>query len=310
MKIFNNFTVVLLFVSVQTISCQNSNTQPMNYNKLTTEEERVIIHKGTEKPFTGIYTDFKESGVYLCKQCNQPLFASDDKFESHCGWPSFDDQIDGAVTMVPDADGRRTEIVCSGCGGHLGHVFYGEEFTAKDTRYCVNSISLNFSSDTEADENIAYFAAGCFWGVEYYLQKAKGVISATSGYMGGTSEKPTYEEVCTGRSGHAETVKVVFDPTLTDFETLCRLFFEIHDFTQVNRQGPDVGTQYRSAIFYTNSLQKVAATQLIEILEEKGYKVATKLEPATKFWEAEGYHQEYYFKKGGAPYCHSRREIF
>jgi peptide methionine sulfoxide reductase msrA/msrB len=186
----------------------------------------------------------------------------------------------------------------------------GKEFTAKDKRYCVNSISLNFSSDTEADENIAYFAAGCFWGVEYYLQKAKGVISATSGYMGGTSEKPTYEEVCTGRSGHAETVKVVFDPTLTDFETLCRLFFEIHDFTQVNRQGPDVGTQYRSAIFYTNSLQKVAATQLIEILEEKGYKVATKLEPATKFWEAEGYHQEYYFKKGGAPYCHSRREIF
>ncbi len=116
----------------------------MEYNKLTPEEERVLIHKGTERPFTGEYTNNKESGTYVCRRCNTVLYKSEDKFDSHCGWPSFDDEIVGAVKHLPDADGSRIEIVCANCDGHLGHVFKGERFTDKNTRHCVNSISMKF----------------------------------------------------------------------------------------------------------------------------------------------------------------------
>ena len=287
----------------------------MEFNKLTPEEERVIIHKGTEMPFTGEFYKHSEKGTYTCRQCGAALYESADKFNSGCGWPSFDDEIDGAVKRVPDADGRRTEIVCANCGGHLGHVFLGEGFTPKNTRHCVNSISMDFIPEgqekkVEAKTETAIFASGCFWGTEYYLQKEKGVKSTTVGYTGGHVKNPSYEQVCTGRTGHAEAVKVEFDPTQISYEELTRLYFETHDFTQVNRQGPDIGEQYRSVIFYTNEKQKEVAEKLVDVLTKKGYKVATSLEKADEFYEAEKYHQDYYDKTGGTPYCHFKREVF
>ncbi|MGC8803896.1 MAG: bifunctional methionine sulfoxide reductase B/A protein [Bacteroidales bacterium] len=282
----------------------------MQFNKLTPEEERVILHKGTEPPFSGQYVHFDGKGTYLCKRCNAPLYRSEDKFDSHCGWPSFDDEIPGAVKRQPDADGRRTEIVCARCGAHLGHVFEGEGFTPKNVRHCVNSISLQFVEDTPATAEKAIFAGGCFWGVEYYLQKAPGVISTRVGYIGGHVANPTYEQVCTHTTGHAEAVEVTFDPQKTTYEALARLFFEIHDPTQLNRQGPDVGDQYRSEIFYFDEKQKNIAQKLIDQLKAKGYAVVTRVSPATTFYPAEDYHQQYYQHKGTTPYCHFYQKKF
>jgi len=242
----------------------------------------------------------------VCRQCGAALYKSDDKFNSHCGWPSFDDEIAGAVKRTPDADGRRTEITCAACGGHLGHVFIGEALTAKNTRHCVNSVSMQFvpeQTDTPATDT-AIFAGGCFWGVEYYMQKAPGVISTVVGYIGGKGDHPSYQEVCTRLTGYAEAIKVTFDPTKTSFEEVAKLFFEIHDPTQVDRQGPNIGDQYRSAVFYLNDAQKTTTQKLLAQLEQKGLKVATKVVPATKFWMAEEYHQDYYTKKDETPYCH------
>jgi len=283
----------------------------MKYNKLTLEEEQVIIHKGTEKPFSGKYNKHKAKGTYVCKRCNTPLYRSKDKFDSHCGWPSFDDEITGAVKRVPDADGIRTEIICNNCGAHLGHVFQGEGFTDKNVRHCVNSISLKFVPEEEkVKTKKAYFAGGCFWGVEYYFQKEEGVLSTNVGYMGGHIKNPTYQEVCNGATGHDETVEIIFDPSETNFEKLAKLFFEIHDPTQVNHQGPDYGEQYRSAIFYVDDDQKRIAEKLIRILEKKGYKIATEITKSDKFWQAEQYHQDYYQSNGKRPYCHSRIKRF
>ena len=281
----------------------------MKYNNLTQDEKYIIEQKGTEYRFSGIYNDFYEEGVYLCKKCNAPLYKSEDKFKSSCGWPSFDDEIVGAIKKVPDADGRRVEIVCQKCGGHLGHIFEGEGFTSKNIRHCVNSLSLNFKSKKENLKK-AYFAAGCFWGVEFLFQKQIGVLEVVSGYMGGDIENPTYEIVCSGFSGHLEVVEVIFDESIVSYETLAKLFFEIHDFTQTNGQGPDIGTQYLSAIFYCDENQKNIAEELIEQLKKKAYKVATTLRPKVKFYKAESYHQNYYNKSGKTPYCHSYRKVF
>jgi len=284
------------------------NMKNMEYRKLTPEETRVIVNKGTEAPFTGKYEKFDEKGVYVCRRCGAPLFRSNDKFDAHCGWPSFDDAIPGTVKRIPDADGMRTEIECAKCGAHLGHVFLREGFTPKDTRYCVNSISMDFDPSVKADQvkktDTAIFSGGCFWGVEYFLKKAKGVISAEVGYTGGHKDHPTYQEVCSGTTGHLESIEVVFDPALTSYEEITRLFFEIHDPTEWNHQGPDEGEQYRSAIFYLNDDQKQTAEKLIKLLKEKGFNVVTEVRKATKFWKAEDYHQAYYEKNGHTPYCH------
>ena len=300
----------LLVLLAQTACTQQTNTQTMKYNQLTKEEAAVILHKGTERVFTGEYVDNKASGTYVCRQCNAPLYTSKDKFESHCGWPSFDDEIPGAVKRVRDADGRRTEIVCSNCEGHLGHVFTGEGFTEKDTRHCVNSISMKFIPENKTKMEKAYFASGCFWGTEYHFMKAKGVLETTVGYMGGHTEEPTYREVCDGNTGHVETAEIVYDPTKTSFEELLKLYYETHDFEQVGGQGPDIGAQYQSVVFYVNEEQKQMVEKYIKILQDKGYSPATELRAAPRFWPAEDYHQEYYDKKNGTPYCHIYRKIF
>lgn len=295
--------IVLVLLKSCTLSTQET---VMKFNPLTLEEQKVILQKGTEYPFTGKWLNNKKEGTYVCRQCNLALYRSEDKFESNCGWPSFDDEIPGAVKRIPDADGRRTEIVCSNCSGHLGHVFEGEGFTPKNTRHCVNSISMDFIPVMEK----AYFASGCFWGTEYHFMKAKGVKATTVGYMGGHTQAPTYKEVCTGTTGHVEVVEVEYDPAVTSFEEMLKLYYETHDFEQVGGQGPDIGEQYQSVVFYVNESQKALVEKYIGLLNGKGYKVATQLRPAPEFWEAEDYHQEYYDKKNGTPYCHAYRKIF
>lgn len=305
------FTSILMFIGISCVQSQNNKKQEnMAYNKLTPQEEAVIINKGTERPFTGELLNNKQAGTYVCKRCNAPLYRSSDKFESHCGWPSFDDEIKGAVKRVPDADGRRTEIVCANCGAHLGHVFLGEGFTPKNTRHCVNSISMKFVPEVDKNIKKAYFASGCFWGTEYYFMKAKGVVHTAVGYMGGHVDHPTYQQVCQKNTGHLETAEIDYNPTKTSYEELVKLFFETHDFTQTNGQGPDIGPQYLSCIFYSNDEEKAIAEKYINILKLKGYKVATMIKPSSTFWKAEGYHQQYYEVKGDRPYCHKYTKIF
>lgn len=287
----------------------------MSFRTLTPEEERVIVHRGTERPFTGRFLDHKETGFYTCRRCGNALFKSENKFDSGCGWPSFDEEIAGAVTRKPDPDGIRVEIVCAACDGHLGHVFVGEGFTVKNTRHCVNSVSLDFVAadqpiESEKEAAVAIFAGGCFWGVEHLMKQAGGVKFTQVGYTGGDLANPDYKTVCSGVTGHLEAIKIEFDPQITSFETLAKLFFEIHDFSQENGQGPDIGEQYLSAVFYLNNNQKAVAENLIEKLRSMGHKVATRLLAATEFWPAEDYHQNYYDKTGKHPYCHRRRTIF
>ncbi|HNS31610.1 MAG TPA: bifunctional methionine sulfoxide reductase B/A protein [bacterium] len=279
-----------------------------NKKPLNEDEKRVILEKGTEKAFSGKYWNHFEKGTFVCRNCGAQLYRSDDKFDSGCGWPAFDDELAGAVKRQLDADGKRTEIVCAKCGGHLGHVFKGEQYTPKDTRHCVNSLSIKFIPDRKTGK--AVFAAGCFWGVEYHFSKASGVISVKSGYTGGTVSNPSYKQVCSGATGHFEAVEVIYDPSMTTYEELLKLFFEMHDFTLAEGKFPERGNQYLSAIFYSSPGQKKTAENVIRQLQTLGYNVATKLLPASDFWVAEEYHQKYYEKKGSSASCHALRKIF
>lgn len=276
---------------------------------LTREERAVIEDKATERPFTGQYDDFFEPGTYVCKRCGTPLYRSADKFRSPCGWPSFDDEISGAVLRATDADGSRTEIVCSRCGAHLGHVFTGEHFTRKDTRHCVNSVSLKFIPQDHEMKTI-YFAGGCFWGTEHYFRQIRGVVATEVGYANGNTENPTYQEVCTDKTGFAETVKVTYDPAVISLLFLTDLYFKAIDPTSVNKQGIDKGTQYRTGIFYTDEKDKpwiLAAYRR----EEKtvGKSLAVEFLPLKNFYKAEEYHQDY-LHKNPQGYCHLPLELF
>lgn len=303
--------IVLIALNIGLVACKEDVSMGETYNSLTAEEERVIVNKGTEAPFSGKYNDFYEKGAYHCKRCGALLFSSEDKFVSSCGWPSFDDEIPGAIRREVDADGMRTEILCANCGAHLGHVFEGEGLTAKNLRHCVNSISMTFVPAKEDSHTAkAYFAGGCFWGVEYLFEQKEGVVSAVSGYMGGSMKDPSYQDVSYGRTGHLEVVEVTYEPEKVSYEDLAKFFFEIHDPTQANGQGPDIGGQYISAIFFNNEDERLTAHKLIDILKTKGYDVVTKVRPATTFWKAEEYHQDYYEKKKKKPYCHVYKKRF
>ena len=314
------FLYTILLTTIMGACAQNNNTNKkdinkkdntmIKFNKLTQAEENVIVHKGTEHPYSGKYLNNEEEGTYVCKRCDTPLYYSNDKFDASCGWPSFDDEIPGSVKRVMDADGRRTEIICNNCGAHLGHVFVGEQFTDKNTRHCVNSISLKFVPKKDESLEKVYFASGCFWGTEYYFMQAPGVVATSVGYMGGDKKNPTYQEVSTGKTGHLETTEIVYDSSKTTYGDMVRLFYETHDFTQIDGQGPDIGSQYLSAIFYKDDEEKAIAEKYTNLLTKKGYKVATKLRPAQHYWKAEDYHQQYYKHKGSTPYCHVYTKIF
>ena len=309
MKVMATAAVVMaLILAAGAALSEDGNGEMEHYRELTPFEESVIVHRSTEAPFSGEYVDEFSEGTYFCKRCGAALYNSDSKFHSGCGWPSFDSEIEGAVERRPDPDGNRTEIVCANCGGHLGHVFEGEGFTPLDTRHCVNSVSLLFVTAEKLER--AAFAGGCFWGVEHQFKQVEGVLETTAGYTGGETENPEYGQVCSGITGHAEAVEVVFDNTKVTFEELARLFFEIHDPTTPDRQGVDVGSQYRSAVFYTSGEQLETLEQLMDELRENGYDPVTQLQPLDEFWPAEDYHQDYYSKSGGSSMCHVRTDRF
>jgi peptide methionine sulfoxide reductase msrA/msrB len=284
--------------------------------QLTPEEAKVILAKGTERAFCGNLVDNHKEGVYVCRLCGLPLFASDAKFDSGTGWPSFFRPFDPAhIREEKDTSYGmvRTEITCARCDAHLGHVF---DDGPKPTglRYCLNSVSLVFyekgqdlpPASRPVRTEVAYVAGGCFWGVEDRFQQLPGVVEAVSGYMGGHTANPTYEQVCEHTSGHAETVKVIYDPARITYRQVLEKFFRFHDPTQLNRQGPDIGDNYRSAIFAADDAQLALARQLVAELQASpryaGRKIVTQLvsaKDAGAFYPAEEYHQDYHAKHGG-----------
>lgn len=300
---------------------------------LTPEQYKIMRENGTERPFANEYWDNHEKGVYVDRITGAPLFVSNDKFDSGTGWPSFTRPAGKeAVTEIRDRSHgmERVEIRSKSSDSHLGHVFTDGP-APTGLRYCMNSASLRFvpvakladeglgsflprfglaapaaKTDSPAKSEVASFGAGCFWGVEENFRTMPGVLSTSVGYQGGSVENPTYKQVCTDRTGHAEVVQVTFDPSKVSYDALLAKFFELHNPTQVNRQGPDHGTQYRTVIFFYSPEQEAAAIAAKAKLEASGKfsrPIATQIVAAPTFYPAEEYHQQYLLKRGQTV-CH------
>jgi len=279
---------------------------------LTPEQCRVMRLKGTEQSFreTCPIPPKGQSGIYQCAGCGTDLFRYNAKFESGTGWPSFWEPV-SELNIRTETDKslgmQRSEVFCARCDAHLGHVFDdGPPPTGK--RYCINAVALKLAvAQTNVRTEKATFAAGCFWGAEEVFRTTPGVVSTRVGYAGGKTRNPSYEEVCTDKTGHAEAVEIEFDSRKITYEKLLDIFWSIHDPTTANRQGPDVGSQYRSVIFFqTAEQQKLAVASKEKLEKSKRFKnrIVTEIIKAREFYPAEGYHQEYYKQHGIEPKCH------
>lgn len=277
---------------------------------LTPEQYHITREQGTEKPFSSPLYNVHEEGYYLCVSCKNPLFHSSTKFNSGTGWPSFYAPYfsKSVHVSIDDSHGMvRDEITCARCDAHLGHVFNdGPKPTG--LRYCMDGFALEFVSEKQAikaAKSKVVFAAGCFWCMEAIFEKIKGVHNVISGYAGGKEKDPTYDQVGSGSTGHAEAIEVEYDPALISFKDLVRVYFASQDPTQVNGQGPDHGTQYRSIAFYSNDEEKKIIEEYIDSLTKSGkYKkpIASEVLPVSKFWKAEDYHQDYVKNHPENPY--------
>lgn len=301
---------------------------------LNSEQFSVTQEEGTERPFKNTYWDNKAEGIYVDIVSGEPLFSSLEKYDSGTGWPSFWKPLEESNIATKEDKrlffGTRVEVRSKHADSHLGHVFDdGPAPTGK--RYCMNSASMRFIAKEDLEKEgygkysalfskegkkvkkeEAVFAGGCFWGVEELIRKLPGVLETKVGYTGGFTDNPTYDQVKTGNTGHAESIQVIFDPEKISYEDILKYFFKLHDPTTVNQQGNDKGSQYRSAIFYENETQKKVAEKVKDLVDKSGAwkkKVVTEILPASKFYPAEDYHQDYLQKQPNGYTCHYVRPL-